>query len=1033
MTTNGSCRDFVMASEAKQSEILKKLEQIRKDIARKERKLQKLKRLSSHRSSVSSKPSDESHSSVADDTSPVLQEVATLSQREICEASGSGTETAVTISSATSGANGPVDYTRNSEPRLPRHHEDSSRSEATHISDGKPTSSTNTPDCEPNPVLPKTTLSPKPASSDASRASSRDVARPEQQSEIERIGRLLYSDSLTDSDRATRERLVDATDQALTDASKVRSPLKKKTRRSAGLDSTPCVSATGEYNLRKRKSLQSPAFVATKESRMILNAFSKLVQKASTFPVLPFESCQAELLSPMFQRKSSSGDEADASSQSPVAAAPKVDLGCRVRRRRRRSSMKVRSASPSTEDQEACSRQSNVDFRVFRRRSLKVEVVECEASQRNPVSRSLQQSQDATMSGIAVDRSVAENVCRKVGDGCSRSANSISTVTAVNAEPILLSSSNPSLVEVKKEVVTCAEGHGPTPAAQSDSDKTDSSLPIATDHFVPPLLHGSKCIVKTECVGKKATLTLPVITPALEDHVERCPRSADGVVENHANWIFADFRNLCKPKATRLEKQCVDAQPSVLGRRESVNASDPFVPSYSKLESDDQLKELVNSVVQCLDVEDGSQDGFGRTSVSGGGRCSEGDSGAEEERVLSAAEALASLTDEAREADDTEDDVNGAEELVSMRESDEENGCESFCSADRHTPCSPRGVIGDQNPLMFFCTLKCPLEEPVADVCFLDGTPRVLVAMQARAIYMWHFAGVWHPSLAVTSLQYEIEDQHCFLRYEGSSFLVYLNSGAPSQLVCVQWDLDTCQSSQLMLTCGSEYCTDPKGRLRIYLLTKLSDDCVATASRTSSGTSRIRVHRLRYVCGEVGDETEVVGRTSGTLHTLVGVDALPSALLGNQGNVFYVWDYKEKVLVKKMILEPNCFTDLHHICWASSDSGLLFLLMRTTDEEACHLLVANPFTCKSQLVNSYAWRRGSNPAIQSRHQQPQIQGHYMTCISPDLGIRIWNLLGGNPVAEMRSKKASSVAVADFSEHCVVAVGMTHGIVLVFTS
>lgn len=55
--------------------------------------------------------------------------------------------------------------------------------------------------------------------------------------------------------------------------------------------------------------------------------------------------------------------------------------------------------------------------------------------------------------------------------------------------------------------------------------------------------------------------------------------------------------------------------------------------------------------------------------------------------------------------------------------------------------------------------------------------------------------------------QYEIEDQHCFLRYEGSSFLVYLNSGAPSQLVCVQWDLDACQSSQLMLTCGSEYCT----------------------------------------------------------------------------------------------------------------------------------------------------------------------------------------------------------------------------------
>lgn len=89
--------------------------------------------------------------------------------------------------------------------------------------------------------------------------------------------------------------------------------------------------------------------------------------------------------------------------------------------------------------------------------------------------------------------------------------------------------------------------------------------------------------------------------------------------------------------------------------------------------------------------------------------------------------------------------------------------------------------------------------------------------------------------------------------------------------------------------CAACFNRDPKGRLRIYLLTKLSDDCVATASRTSSGTSRIRVHRLRHVCGEVGDETEVVGRTSGTLHTLVGVDALPSALLGNQGNVFYVW------------------------------------------------------------------------------------------------------------------------------------------------
>lgn len=1024
-----------MASEAKQSEILKKLEQIRKDIARKERKLQKLKRLSSHRSSASGKPSDESHSSVADDTSPVLQEVATLSQREICEVSG--TETAVTVSSATSGANGPVENTRNNEPPLPRCHEDSSRSEVTHLSDSKLTSSTNTPDCEPNPGLPQTTLSPKPASPDASRASarfSRDVARPEQQSEIERIGRLLYSDSLTDSDRAARERLIDATDQALTDAAKVRSPLKKKKRRSAGLDSTSCVSATGEYNLRKRKSLQSPACIATKESRMILNAFSKLVQKASTFPVLPFESCHAEIFPPMFQQKSSSGDEADASSQSPVAAASKVDLDCRVRRRRRRSSMKVRSASPSTEDQEACAQQSNADLRVSRRQSLKVEVVECDAGQRNnPALRSLRQSQDVTMSGIADDRSVAEYACRKLGGGCSQSADSISIVTAANAEPILLSSSNPSLVEVKKEVVTCAKGQVPTPAAQSDSDKTDSSLSIATDHFVAPLLHDSKCIVETECVDKKATLTGPVITPALEDQVERCPRFADGVVKNHANWISADFRNSCKPKATRLEKQCVDAQPSVLGHRESFNASDPLVPGCSELESDDQLKELVNSVVQCLDVEDGSQDGSGRTSVSGGGRSSQGDSGAEEKRVLSAAEALARLADGGREESDTEDDVNAAEELVSMRESDEENGDESFCSADCHTPCSPRGVIGDRNPLMFFCTLKCPLEEPVTDVCFLDGTPRVLVAVQAHAIYMWHFAGVWHPSLAVTSLQYEIEDQHCFLRYEGFSFLVYLNSGAPSQLVCVQWDLDACQSSQLMLTCGSEYCTDPKGRLRIYLLTKLSDDCVATASRTSSGTTRIRVHRLRYVCGEVGDETEVVGRTSDTLHALVGVDALPSALLGNHGNVFYVWDYKEKVLVKKMILEPNCFTDLHHICWASSDSGLLFLVMCTTDEEACHLVVANPFTCKSQLVNSYAWRRASNPAIQSRHQQPQIQGHYMTCISPDLGIRIWNLLGGNPVAEMRSKKASSVAVADFSEHCVVAVGMTHGTVLVFTS
>ncbi|CAN8008351.1 unnamed protein product [Ixodes pacificus] len=1030
MTTYGSCRDFVMASEAKQSEILKKLEQIRKDIARKERKLQKLKRLSSHRSSASSKPNDESHSSVADDTSPVLQEVSTLSQREICEASGSGTETAVTISSATSVTNGPVENTRNNEPPLPRYHEDSSRSEATHLSDSKLTSSTNTPDCEPNPRLLQTTLSPKPASPDASRASarfSRDVAKPEQQSEIERIGRLLYSDSLTDSDRAAREQLVNATDQALTDAAKVRSPLKKKKRRSARLDSTSCVSATGEYNLRKRKSLQSPTCVATKESRMIFNAFSKLVQKASTFPVLPFESCHAEILPPMFERKSSSGDEADASSQSPVAAAPKVDLNCRVRRWRRRSSMKVRSTSPSTEDQEACSQQPNADLRVSRCQSLKVEIVKCESGQCNPASRSLRQSQDATMSGIADDRSVAEYACRKLGGGSSQTADSISIVTAANAEPFLLSSSNPSLVEVKKEVVTCPEGHGPTPAVQSDSDETDASLPIATDHFVSPLLHGSKCIVETECAGKEAALTLPVITPALEDQVERCPRFADGVVENHA-----DFRNSCKPEATRLEKRCVDTQPSVLRHKENFNASDPFVSSYSELESDDQLKELVNSVVQCLDVEGGSQDSSGRTSVSGGGRSSQGDSGTEDERVLSATEALARLADEGREADDTEDDVNAAEELVSMRESDEENGDESFGSTDCHTPCGPRGVIGDQNPLMFFCTLKCPLEEPVADVCFLDGTPRILVAVQAHAIYIWRFASVWHLSLAVTSLQYEIQDQHCFLRYGGSSFLVYLNSGAPSQLVCVQWDLDACQSSQLMLTCGSEYCTDPKGRLRIYLLTKLSDDCVATASRTSSGTSRIRVHRLRYVCGEVGDETEVVGRTSGTLHTLVGVNGLPSALLGNHGNVFYVWDYKEKVLVKKMILEPNWFTDLHHICWASSDSGLLFLVMRTTDEEACHLLVANPFTCKSQLVNSYAWRCASNPAIQ-RHQQPQVQGHYMTCISPDLGIRIWNLLGGNPVAEMRSKKASSVAVADFSEHCVVAVGMTHGTVLVFTS
>ncbi|CAN8003260.1 unnamed protein product, partial [Ixodes hexagonus] len=955
-------------------QILKKLEQIRKDIARKERKLQKLKRLSSHRSSASSRPGDESHSSVADDTSPVPREVATLSQREICEASYiSRTETALSVSSATSGA----DRLRNGEPLLQKNQKCSSRLE--------PTSPTKTPDCQ----LQRTTLSSTTTCRDVPEAGttlSHNVARPDQRSEIERIGRLLYSDSPTGSSKAVQQQPAEVTDQALaTETSEVQSPLKKKKRPSARLDTTTCPSATGEYNLRKRKVTQSPVCTATKESKMIVNAFSKLVYKACSVPVLPFESCQATVFSLLLQQRSSSGDEADASSQSPTATSPYVNPDCRVRRRRRRSSTKVRPASPSTEDQEeACAWQPDANSRVSQGRSPRDQVAELKVNRCNIASSSLQCSQAQNVSGNAAAESVPGHVSGELGDDHGQTAESLGATTDCDVKPILVSSSSSTRVEVKKEDATSCEGHNAmpaasfkghsaTPAATSDSDETNASLSITTDRFVQPLLHSSKCDIKTECFSNKVKL---------EDHVKIGYRFLDGVAENHTDNTPALFQN--SGKSSR-ETQYVDVHPSALRNVESPKTSCHFIPSYSESGSEDQLKDLINSVVECLEVEDGSQDDFGRNPIGGSVEGSEEDSSAEEERASSAAEALVrlaggglqqqesqALTFEEKllrtcsdDAEDNEDDGRkDAKELLSMRESDEESQGESFCSAESSPFRGPKAVIGDQNPLMFFCTLKCPSGEPVTDVCILDSAPRVLVAVQARAIHIWCFAGVWHPSLTVTNLQYEIGGQHCILRCGGSSFLVYLNPRVPSHLACVQWDLDTCQSSQLILTCGSDYCTDPKGRLRIYLLTKLGDDCVATASRTISGTSRIRVHRLRNVCGDVGDESDAVGQTSNTLHSLVGVDGLPSALLGNHGNIFYVWDYEEKVLVKKMILEPDCLNDMHRLCWASSDSGLLFLVTRTTDEETCHLLVTNPFTCKSQLVNSYAWCHTSGHATQ---------------------------------------------------------------------
>lgn len=115
------------------------------------------------------------------------------------------------------------------------------------------------------------------------------------------------------------------------------------------------------------------------------------------------------------------------------------------------------------------------------------------------------------------------------------------------------------------------------------------------------------------------------------------------------------------------------------------------------------------------------------------------------------------------------------------------------------------------------------------------------------------------------------------------------------------------------------FARSPRCQLRIYLVAKVSAGCVATASKTAGGTTRVRVHRwLKELGGEA--MTEAVGQTSNVLDSLVGIEGLPGALLGNSGNIFYVWDCEEKVLVRKMIHEPDIFVDMRHVSWCSSDS-----------------------------------------------------------------------------------------------------------------
>ncbi|XP_077491484.1 uncharacterized protein LOC144102076 isoform X3 [Amblyomma americanum] len=367
-----------------------------------------------------------------------------------------------------------------------------------------------------------------------------------------------------------------------------------------------------------------------------------------------------------------------------------------------------------------------------------------------------------------------------------------------------------------------------------------------------------------------------------------------------------------------------------------------------------------------------------------------------------------------------------------------EQSCVDKRNACNAAACHRGSLLGTRNPLFFFCALKCEQEQGVMATYLVQAEPRpFLVSVQASAISVWHLEhNTWRHSMAVGKLRFPVEGRECYLLHCGEwSVLAYLSPLVPTHVPCVQWrTADGGGRVQLMLTLGSNDGFS-KRRRSLYRMAKLGrEGWFVTALRTAHGATLLRVHRLRYMHGELGDETEPLGRTSNLLDSLVGVESHPDALLGNSGNIFYVWDCQSRLLVKKMIHEPDMFADLEHISWCCSDRGLLFVLMRSSDDTTSTLVAMNPFSCKAEVVSSSSWKLATQ--ARSSDMRPcgvHVEGRYVACVGPGYGVRIWNLFTGNPVADMWYHSSTSVTMADVSGTTFVAIGSADGRVLVFTS
>lgn len=355
--------------------------------------------------------------------------------------------------------------------------------------------------------------------------------------------------------------------------------------------------------------------------------------------------------------------------------------------------------------------------------------------------------------------------------------------------------------------------------------------------------------------------------------------------------------------------------------------------------------------------------------------------------------------------------------------------------------CHRGSLLGTRNPLLFFCELKCEEEQPVTGMHLVQAAAHpFLVSVQASAVNVWHLEQHgWRHSLVMRKLKFSVEEDHCLLNCDQWTVLVYLCAQTPLHLPCLEWHThDGQDGSQLLLTLGSLGSADGfslKRSQRIYRIAKLSrEGWFATALRTTGGATLLRVHRLCHVHGELGDETDALGRTSNLLDSLVGIEGQHDALLGNSANIFYVWDCNDRVLVKKMIHEPDVFGDLQHISWCRSDRGLLFVLMQSFDDVMSTLVTMNPFSCKAEAVSSFSWKLAAKArAGSSRSCSIHVDGRYVACVTPGYGVRIWNIFTGNPVANMWYRSSTSVTMAELSGSMVAAVGLDDGRVIVFTS